>query len=64
MENDEEERFEIERIIRRRAKSGKIQYFIKWKDYSTEHNSWTDEENMDCQPLLDEFLAHSIIGKY
>ena len=38
---DEESLWDIERVIRKRKDSqGRWQYFVKWKGFSDEHNSW------------------------
>ncbi len=35
-------------------------YFIKWKGYGPESNSWVWEDNMDVDKLIKEFLADHI----
>ena len=38
--------WDIEKIIKKRKIRGKTQYYVKWKSYSDEHNSWvTDIKN-------------------
>ena len=40
--------FIIEKIYRGRVdKSGKTEYFVKWKGYTSKHNSWEGEENLN-----------------
>ncbi len=35
-------------------------YFIKWKGYRLESNSWVWEDNMDADELIEEFLTKHI----
>ncbi|CAK5267443.1 unnamed protein product [Mycena citricolor] len=58
-EDDEEEEYEIEVILDMRKEGGaKKSYFVKWKNYGDEHNSWVTEEDAgNAQELIDEFLA-------
>ena len=37
------ERFDIDRILKTRKRNGKIQYMVSWKGYPSKFNSWVDE---------------------
>jgi len=39
----DEERFDIDRIIKTRKRSGRIQYLVSWKGYPSKFNSWVDK---------------------
>lgn len=35
----------------------KVQYYIKWKNYPSGHNSWEPVENLSCEQLIEEYEA-------
>ncbi len=37
-----------------------MDYFVKWKGYGPESNSWVREDNMDTEELIDEYLAEHV----
>jgi hypothetical protein len=39
--------YEIEKIVReRKDDDGEVYYLIKWKNYSSSHNTWEPAENI------------------
>lgn len=53
MSNQDE--FTVEKIIHKRVRRKKIEYFLKWKGYSEEHNSWEPIENLNCNYLIEKY---------
>lgn len=55
---DAEQQWEVERILDEKKERGKVTFFIRWKDYTPEHDSWEPEENVEgCEELIEEFRA-------
>jgi len=54
-EAEEEEEFEVERIEKKRVRSGIVEYFIKWKNYGEADNTWEPRENLSCDDIITAF---------
>lgn len=54
--SEEEDVYEVEKIVNHRRRGNKTQYFIKWKGYPSSENTWEDEDNLNCDELLQEYL--------
>ncbi|KAI9265112.1 hypothetical protein BDA99DRAFT_42793 [Phascolomyces articulosus] len=50
-----EDEYEVERIVDHRKVGKKLQYYIKWKDYSDEDNTWESEANVFATSLINEY---------
>jgi len=44
--NKKDELYEVEKVLKERIRNKKKEYFVKWKGYSSEFNSWIPAENL------------------
>ena len=51
----EEDDFQVEKILKKRIKNGKIEYYLKWLGYSDDDNTWEPKDNLNCPELIEEF---------
>uniref|UniRef100_A0A183CNF0 Chromo domain-containing protein n=1 Tax=Globodera pallida TaxID=36090 RepID=A0A183CNF0_GLOPA len=51
-----EEEYEVELIQSSKVEKGTMKYLVKWKGYTTEHDSWEPLENLgNASELISEF---------
>lgn len=56
---EEEEVFEVEKILKMRKRNGKTQYLLKWKSFSDDEATWENEDNLlSCPEILQDFLLN------
>lgn len=53
MEIPDDRVYAAERIMKKRVRAGKVEYLVKWKGWSTRHNTWEPEENILDIRLID-----------
>ncbi|XP_065210191.1 polycomb group protein Pc-like [Planococcus citri] len=47
--------YAAEKIMKKRVRRGKVEYFVKWKGWSQKHSTWEPEENILDARLIDIF---------
>ena len=52
---EEEEDYEVEKIVDKRTCDERVAYNLKRKGYNEDHNIWEPVENLDCPDLIAEF---------
>jgi hypothetical protein len=49
---DNDELYQVERIVRMRMKNKKAQHLVKWKGWENEDNTWEPRENLEMTPAV------------
>ena len=52
---DEDNEYEVEKILDHRKKGRQTEYQVKWKGYSDKDNTWEPQENCHSLDLMEEF---------
>ena len=51
---NEKEEYEVEKILEKQRRKGKLWYKIKWIGYSSKYNQWISEQDLDDASKLCE----------
>ncbi|CAF3147539.1 unnamed protein product [Rotaria sp. Silwood2] len=55
LNDNQREKFLVERIITHRFRNDKKEYLIAWQGYPEEQNTWESQQNLDCPNLTEEY---------
>lgn len=53
--------YEVERLLDHRTYRGKLQFYVRWKNFSKDEDSWVNEKDLNCPLMLKNHLkAHQM----
>ena len=55
--DDDDENFEVEKILDHRKFKKRMKFLIKWKNYDETYNEWIWQEDFNETFIIDEYLA-------
>lgn len=48
--------YEVETLLKHRTINKKRSFFVRWKNYSSKHDSWVNESDLQCEKILNDYL--------
>lgn len=54
-ERAEKDSYELDKIIRHRGRGNNVQYLVKWKGYSHQHNMWLKPSDFDDTKIISKY---------
>ncbi|KAF9949355.1 hypothetical protein BGZ72_008853 [Mortierella alpina] len=54
-EDEEDNEFEVERVVGHKRERAGLSYFIKWKGYGVQDNTWEKEDQVFCDDLVEAY---------
>lgn len=54
--SNDDDQFEVERLLKHKTQNGKQMFFVKWKGFNNRHNSWVQRSSLNCKKILQQYL--------
>ena len=58
MTSEPEDTYVVEKILKKRVKNGRVEYFLKWLGFGDEDCTWEPRDNLTCDELIEDFEAN------
>jgi len=55
MSDEEADEYEVESIVDKRVKKGKVEYLIKWVGWPSDTNTWEPLAHLDCDEIISKY---------
>uniref|UniRef100_A0A1I7TN95 Chromo domain-containing protein n=1 Tax=Caenorhabditis tropicalis TaxID=1561998 RepID=A0A1I7TN95_9PELO len=57
-DDDDQEDWEVEKIVD--SRNNEEEYFVKWKGFGAEHNSWVEKSDLNCPIKIEEYKKREL----
>lgn len=47
--------YEVEKILQHKKQGGRMRYLIRWKGFSANHDTWQEENDLNCPNILETY---------
>jgi len=54
-DDEEENEFEVEKVVGHKRERGALSYFLKWKGYDVQDNTWEKADQVFCEDLVQAY---------
>ncbi|KAF9924916.1 hypothetical protein BGZ67_009007 [Mortierella alpina] len=53
--DEEDNEYEVEKVVGHKRERGVLSYFLKWKGYDVQDNTWEKEDQVFCEDLVEAY---------
>lgn len=54
--SESEQEYEVEKLVKHRKRKGKRQFLVRWKNFTSDSDTWQNEDDLNCPAVLKQYL--------